>query len=212
MSVNVGLGEMIACDERKQIGDVTCQPKCESRRSLSNFGENNFCKFAGSFLDPNVYESLAGRPIAGDRRWRFIGAWCLRELLALPIWVLAMLGNEESAQSSTYRWTRPGLRSLETASKARMRKGPRGPECTAPARGTPAPPSLGNGVNVSKKDKVMSESCGTRQGGHIVHQPAQNPLCRAGSYRAPWKRDRSSRSSIHDVRARTALRAGLRLV
>ncbi|KAG1731728.1 glycosyltransferase family 21 protein [Suillus lakei] len=46
------------------------------------------------WVDLDVYESLAGRPLAADKRWRFIGAWCLRELLALPIWVLAMLGNE----------------------------------------------------------------------------------------------------------------------
>ncbi|KAG2138535.1 glycosyltransferase family 21 protein [Suillus clintonianus] len=46
------------------------------------------------WVDLDVYESLAGRPLAADRRWLFIGAWCLRELLALPIWILAMLGDE----------------------------------------------------------------------------------------------------------------------
>ncbi|KAG1730334.1 hypothetical protein EDB19DRAFT_1740940 [Suillus lakei] len=46
------------------------------------------------WIDLDIYESLNCRPLVAGRRWQFIGAWCLRELLALPIWILAVLGNE----------------------------------------------------------------------------------------------------------------------
>ena len=60
------------------------------------------------WVDLDVYESLAGHPLSADKRWRFITAWCLRELLALPIWFLAMLGNEVVWRGKKYEVLRAG--------------------------------------------------------------------------------------------------------
>lgn len=60
------------------------------------------------WVDLDVYESLAGHPLPADRRWWFISAWCLRELLALPIWFLAMLGNEVIWRGKKYEVLRAG--------------------------------------------------------------------------------------------------------
>ncbi|KAG1749828.1 glycosyltransferase family 21 protein [Suillus paluster] len=60
------------------------------------------------WVDLDVYESLAGHPLPADRRWQFISAWCLRELLALPIWFLAMLGNEVIWRGKKYEVLRAG--------------------------------------------------------------------------------------------------------
>jgi len=46
------------------------------------------------WVDLDVYESLAGYPLPAHERWKFIRAWCIREILALPIWMLAVCGNE----------------------------------------------------------------------------------------------------------------------
>ncbi|KAG1757752.1 glycosyltransferase family 21 protein [Suillus lakei] len=60
------------------------------------------------WVDLDVYESLAGHPLPADRRWWFITAWCMRELLALPIWFLAMLGNEVIWRGKKYEVLRAG--------------------------------------------------------------------------------------------------------
>lgn len=60
------------------------------------------------WVDLDVYESLAGHPLPADRRWGFICAWCLRELLTLPIWFLAMLGNEVVWRGKKYKVLRAG--------------------------------------------------------------------------------------------------------
>ncbi|KAG1810267.1 glycosyltransferase family 21 protein [Suillus plorans] len=60
------------------------------------------------WVDLDVYESLAGHPLPADRRWSFITAWCLRELLALPIWFLAMLSNEVIWRGKKYEVLRAG--------------------------------------------------------------------------------------------------------
>ncbi|KAG1875578.1 glycosyltransferase family 21 protein [Suillus subalutaceus] len=60
------------------------------------------------WVDLDVYESLAGHPLPADRRWWFFTAWCLRELLALPIWFLAMLGNEVIWRGKKYEVLRAG--------------------------------------------------------------------------------------------------------
>ncbi|KAG0704348.1 glycosyltransferase family 21 protein [Suillus ampliporus] len=60
------------------------------------------------WVDLDVYESLAGHPLPANRRWQFIGAWCLRELLALPIWFLAMFGNEVIWRGKKYEVLRAG--------------------------------------------------------------------------------------------------------
>ncbi|KZP31181.1 glycosyltransferase family 21 protein [Athelia psychrophila] len=59
----------------------------------------------GSFLwvDLDVYESLAGYPLPAASRWQFIGGWIARELLAFPIYMLAIFGNEVSWRGTTYQ-------------------------------------------------------------------------------------------------------------
>ncbi|KAJ8594824.1 hypothetical protein M405DRAFT_729157 [Rhizopogon salebrosus TDB-379] len=60
------------------------------------------------WVDLDVYESLAGHPLPADRRWRFISAWCLRELLTLPIFFLAVFGNEVVWRGKKYEVLRAG--------------------------------------------------------------------------------------------------------
>lgn len=59
-------------------------------------------------LDLDVYESLAGHPMPASRRWKFLGAWILRESLALPIWFLAMVGDQVEWRGRTYQVLRNG--------------------------------------------------------------------------------------------------------
>lgn len=54
------------------------------------------------YVDMDVLTSLAGHAVPTDSRWRFIGAWALRELLALPIWIAAIIGNEVEWRGQRY--------------------------------------------------------------------------------------------------------------
>ncbi|TBU63739.1 glycosyltransferase like family 2-domain-containing protein [Dichomitus squalens] len=54
-------------------------------------------------VDLDVCASLAGHPVPADKRWQFIGAWALRELLALPIWTAAIVGNEVEWRGKRYQ-------------------------------------------------------------------------------------------------------------
>lgn len=45
-------------------------------------------------VDLDVYASLAGHPLPAAIRWEFIAGWAARELLALPIWFVAMIGDK----------------------------------------------------------------------------------------------------------------------
>lgn len=60
------------------------------------------------WVDFDVYESLAGYPIPVASRLPFIGAWAARELLALPIFVLAVFGNDVKWRGTTYQVLRDG--------------------------------------------------------------------------------------------------------
>jgi ceramide glucosyltransferase len=60
------------------------------------------------FVDLDVYASLAGHPLPAISRWQFIGAWSAREILALPIWILAMFGREVEWRGKKYRVLRNG--------------------------------------------------------------------------------------------------------
>jgi len=60
------------------------------------------------FVDLDVYASLAGHPLPTVSRWQFIGAWAARELLALPIWVLAISGSEVEWRGNKYQVLRNG--------------------------------------------------------------------------------------------------------
>lgn len=59
-------------------------------------------------VDLDVYESLAGHPLPAPRLWQFLGAWALRELLAFPIWCMAILGDEVVWRGKKYRMMRNG--------------------------------------------------------------------------------------------------------
>ncbi|THH10155.1 hypothetical protein EW145_g1517 [Phellinidium pouzarii] len=59
-------------------------------------------------LDLDVYESLTGHYLPVQRRWSFLVAWAARELMALPIWVLGMAGNEVEWRGKRYRILRNG--------------------------------------------------------------------------------------------------------
>ncbi|KAI0322705.1 nucleotide-diphospho-sugar transferase [Amylostereum chailletii] len=59
-------------------------------------------------VDLDVYASLAGYPIPASKRWGFLVAWAARELLALPIWTLAMVGNEVEWRGKRYQVLRNG--------------------------------------------------------------------------------------------------------
>ena len=54
-------------------------------------------------VDMDVFTSLAGHPVPSDKRWQFVGAWALRELLALPIWLMAMVGSEVEWRGKRYK-------------------------------------------------------------------------------------------------------------
>ncbi|KAH9996461.1 glycosyltransferase family 21 protein [Russula vinacea] len=64
--------------------------------------------FLWFMVDLDVYASLAGHslPVA---KWRhFLVAWVVRELLAFPIWALAVVGNEVQWRGRRYRVLRNG--------------------------------------------------------------------------------------------------------
>lgn len=55
------------------------------------------------FVDLDVYASLASQPVPMKMFPQFLLAWMARELLALPIWTLAMFGNEVTWRGERYR-------------------------------------------------------------------------------------------------------------
>ena len=70
------------------------------------------------YVDFDVYASLAGHPVPSSKRWPFIGAWILRELLALPIWFVAIVGREVEWRGQRYEVLQNG-----EVQKAESRKG-----------------------------------------------------------------------------------------
>ena len=60
-------------------------------------------------IDLDVYASLAGYPLpSGATWWRFVGAWALREALALPIWTYAIWGSTVEWRGRKYIVMRNG--------------------------------------------------------------------------------------------------------
>ncbi|KAL5534005.1 hypothetical protein ACEPAG_465 [Sanghuangporus baumii] len=59
-------------------------------------------------LDLDVYDSLAGYYLPVEKRWSFLVAWAIRELLAFPIWIIGMAGNEIEWRGRHYRILRNG--------------------------------------------------------------------------------------------------------
>jgi ceramide glucosyltransferase len=59
-------------------------------------------------VDLDIYCSLAGHALPSTIRRQFIIGWAIRELLAFPIWILAMLGNTVTWRGRKYRILRNG--------------------------------------------------------------------------------------------------------
>ena len=64
--------------------------------------------FLWMMVDLDVYTSLAGHSLPAGKWRSFLVAWVVRELLAFPIWVLAMVGNEVEWRGRRYRVLRNG--------------------------------------------------------------------------------------------------------
>ncbi|KAG6821352.1 hypothetical protein H0H93_014149 [Arthromyces matolae] len=60
------------------------------------------------YIDLDVYASLAGHPLPPAIRWQFLFAWAARELLALPIFLFAICGNEVAWRGNRYQVLRNG--------------------------------------------------------------------------------------------------------
>ncbi|KAJ7092558.1 nucleotide-diphospho-sugar transferase [Mycena epipterygia] len=69
------------------------------------------------YVDLDVYASLAGHPLPPAIRWQFGAAWAARELLALPIYLLAIFGNEVTWRGRAYKILKNG--EVERAEKSR---------------------------------------------------------------------------------------------
>ncbi|KAF9457344.1 glycosyltransferase family 21 protein [Collybia nuda] len=70
-------------------------------------------------IDLDVYASLAGHPMPPSRRWQFIVAWTIREILALPIFLLAIVGDEVIWRGNRYQVLRNG--EVKQAAHSRFR-------------------------------------------------------------------------------------------
>jgi len=59
-------------------------------------------------VDLDVFASLAGHSTSPSSRWAFLGAWAVRELLAFPIWLFAIGGNQVEWRGKRYEVMRNG--------------------------------------------------------------------------------------------------------
>jgi ceramide glucosyltransferase len=67
-------------------------------------------------IDFSVRDTLVGEPLHGEEWWGFVRAWGMREIMAFPIWLFAMLGNEVDWRGRKYRVLRNGeTRRIEKA-------------------------------------------------------------------------------------------------
>ena len=67
------------------------------------------CHFsAWIFVDLDVYRSIAGHPLPHGSRTSFFIAWGIRELLAFPIWLYAVIGSQVVWRGKKYRMLRNG--------------------------------------------------------------------------------------------------------
>lgn len=70
-------------------------------------------------VDLDVYASLAGHALTSSKRWSFLVAWVVRELLAFPVWLLAIIGNEIKWRDRRYRVLRNGEAERVSAERRR---------------------------------------------------------------------------------------------
>jgi len=67
------------------------------------------CHFsAWLFVDLDIYRSIAGHPLPQGSRTIFFIAWWIRELLAFPIWLYAVIGSQVMWRGKRYRMLRNG--------------------------------------------------------------------------------------------------------
>lgn len=59
-------------------------------------------------VDVDILSTLAGEPLPRSRLWTFFRAWVYRELLAFPIFLYAVFGNEVEWRGQKYRITSRG--------------------------------------------------------------------------------------------------------
>ncbi|KAL0578605.1 Ceramide glucosyltransferase [Marasmius crinis-equi] len=55
------------------------------------------------YVDLDVYASLAGHPLPASIRWEFLAGWFMREVLTLPIFLIAIFGDEVVWRGKKYR-------------------------------------------------------------------------------------------------------------
>ena len=67
------------------------------------------CHFSAWLLvDLDIYRSIAGHPLPQGSRTSFFIAWWIRELLAFPIWLYAVIGSQVTWRGKKYRMLRNG--------------------------------------------------------------------------------------------------------
>ncbi len=54
-------------------------------------------------VDLDIYASLKGKPVGRREQWPFICAWITRELCALPIWAMALVGDRVIWRGREYK-------------------------------------------------------------------------------------------------------------
>ncbi|KAJ4485948.1 glycosyltransferase like family 2-domain-containing protein [Lentinula aciculospora] len=59
-------------------------------------------------IDLDVYTSLSGHPLPQSIKWEFLAGWVTRELLALPIFIIAIFGNTVEWRGRTYQVLKNG--------------------------------------------------------------------------------------------------------
>ncbi|KAL1749171.1 nucleotide-diphospho-sugar transferase [Schizophyllum fasciatum] len=60
------------------------------------------------YVDLDVYASLAGHPLPPSLRWEFLAGWVAREVLAFPIYLLAIFGSEVEWRGHRYQVIKNG--------------------------------------------------------------------------------------------------------
>lgn len=67
------------------------------------------CHFSAWLLvDLDIYRSIAGHPLPQGSRTSFFIAWWIRELLAFPIWLYAVIGSQVTWRGKKYKMLRNG--------------------------------------------------------------------------------------------------------
>ncbi|KAJ8083822.1 Ceramide glucosyltransferase [Marasmius tenuissimus] len=60
------------------------------------------------YVDLDIYASLAGHPLPASIRWEFLAGWLMREAMTLPIFLLAIFGDEVVWRGKKYHILRNG--------------------------------------------------------------------------------------------------------